>query len=403
MGWIRKTFGLEALSETPGEPEGDYSANVTPPARSGHSLTLNDALGLPAVFRSIQIIAGLGSQLLLESWRGTERVTPTPKLLEQPDPWRSLSSFLERCLIDLATDGNAFLLKSYGPDRQVAAVQALDPFQTRVRRHPRTGAKEYVTYDPATRRTHTYTADRIEHVWALEVPGHDRGLAPIAANRLALAGQLDTRDYAGEWFGTTDVPSGVLSSDQQLDPASVAMYRRVWHNPGAYDDDDTTNLVRRGPSVRVLGKGLTYTPIMLKPEDAQWIESRKFGLLEVALMWGMPANYLHASIEGSSLTYQSLEMIDTQFLKLTLYPAYLRKLEAAFTNLLPRGQTSRFDPSAFLRPDAKTRAEVDKTYIDAGVYDAAYVRTRDRIELPAGSDPQPSTPAPTPATEEAPA
>lgn len=403
MGWIRKTFGLEALSELPDEPLGDYSANVTPPARSSAGLTLRDALGLPAVYRSIQIIAGMGAQLPLHSWRNGERLDPSPSLIAQPDPWRPLSSFLERCLIDLAADGNAFLLKSPGPDRSVAAVQALDPFQTRIQRNAKTGAKEYVTYDVGARRTITYTADRVEHVWALEVPGHDRGLSPVAANRLTLSGQLDLRDVAGEWFGTTDVPSGVLSSDQTLDPASVAMYRRVWHNPGAYDDDETTAAVRRGPSVRVLGKGLTYTPIMLNPEDAQWIEARKFGLLEVALMFGMPANYLHASIEGSSLTYQSLEMIDTQFLKLTLFPVYLRKLEAAFTNLLPRGQEARFDTGPLLRPDAKTRADIDKVYIDAGVYDAVYVRERDNIRLPAGSDPQPTAPTPTPATEEAPA
>jgi HK97 family phage portal protein len=396
VGIFARTFGLEALSTTPVDaPLGDYSANVTPPSRARAGLTLSDALGIPAVYRAIQIIAGIGAQLTLEDWKNGERVDPAPALITKPDPWRELSSWIERVLVCLAVDGNAFLLKSTGPDNTVAAAQVLDPFLTRVQRNPRTGAKEYVTYDPTRRKTVTYTAAQVEHVWLIELPGHDRGLSPIQAHRLTLTGQLDTRDYGDQWFQHNDVPSGVLSSDQTLDPASIAMYRKVWHDPSSYDattgETTTRNL---GQRVRVLGKGLSYTPIMLKPEDAQWIETRKLGVLEVALMFGLPANYLHAAVEGSSLTYSNLEMIDSQFLRLTLFPNYLRKIEAALTALLPRGHVVRFNPDALLRPDAKTRAEIDKTYIDAGVYDAAYVRKRDRIDAPAPA-PKPADSTPT--------
>ena len=80
-------------------------------------------------------------------------------------------------------------------------------------------------------------------------------------------------------------------------------------------------------------------------------------------------------------------MIDTQFHRTTLFPVYLRKIENAISVALPRGQRARFRTDDLLRPDAKTRAEIDKAYVDLGVYDAAYIRRRDRITSQAPAQP----------------
>lgn len=379
-------------------PEGDHSADVTPPsrARSADVVSVERALTLPAVFRAIQIIAGMGAQLSLESWRGGARVTPAPALVTQPDPWRSLSSFLERLLVALATDGNAFILKHRGPLGPVVALEALDPRYVFIRIKPDTGVKTYEVF-LRTGKVRTYTADQIEHIWGLEVPGFSRGLGPIGACAAALGGILDVREYADNWFDpeTSDVPSGVLSSDQPVDKTAAKEYKRRWYETDEGDVDHG----RKGPRLKVMGHGLAYTPIALKPEEAQWLESSAAGVLDVARMFGLPGDYLLAAVEGSSLTYSNLEMIDAQFLRTTLFPVYLRKIEAALTNCAPNGQTVKFNTDALLRPDAKTRAEIDKTYIDAGVYDPQHVRDRDGLEGPAPARPV----KPAPATKELPA
>lgn len=391
MGRILRTLGLETYAET---PLGDYSADVSPPARSTVApVSVDRAISLPAVFRAVQITAGMGAQLHLEAWRGGAPLPPevAPGIIRQPDPWRSLSSFLERVIVDLATDGNAFLRKYLGTDGTVAtgALEVLNPHHVHITRDTR-GRKGYRVLN-SKGKTEDLTADQVEHIWGLELPGHDRGLGPIQACRLALTGHIDLREYAGAWFRQTDVPSGVLSSDQRLDPEAAKAYKRAWLNPAP----DDAGLDRYGPTVRVLGQGLTYSPILLKPEDAQWLQAQAFGVLDVARMFGLPGDYLLAAVEGSSLTYANLEMIDAQYLRTTLFPVYLRKIEAALTGLLPRGQVAKFKTEALLRPDAKTRAEIDKTYIDAGVYDGDYVRRRDGIDAPA--------PRTRPADQEAPA
>ncbi len=394
MGFLSKALGLETFSEA---PVGDYSPDVTPPSRPlSTGVTTERALGLPAVFRAIQIIAGMAAQLPIQAWRGDVLLAAdkAPALVTAPDPWRPLSSWIERVVINLATDGNAFLRKHRHPDGMIASLEVLDPHRVTILRHPKTGRKSY-GYTPAHGAYVELAAGDIEHVWGLEVPGLDRGLGPIAWCRMALLGVIDVRDYASTWFrDNNDVPSGVLSTDQRLDPESGKAYKRAWLN---LDDDDPAKH-RLGPTVKVLGHGLTYSPIALNPEDAQWIEASKAGVLDVCRMFGMPGDYLLAAVEGNSLTYSNLEMIDAQFLRTTLFPVYLRKIEAALSNVLPRGNSAKFDTSVLLRPDAKTRAEIDKLYIDAGVYDGDHVRSRDGIPGSA-----PARPALAPAREDVPA
>lgn len=398
MGYLLNKLG-SLLSET--TPEGTYTANVTPPARGAQTVDLNRAVTLPAVYDSLAILGGVGSLLTLNGWRGSAVVKPTPSLILAPDPWRDLGDWVERCIISLATDGNLFLRKYRAADNiTTASAEVLDPFLTHVRWVK--GIKSYTTFDHRLGRFIDLADADVLHVWGLQLPGRTRGLGPVAACRLSLGGALDVRDYASTWFADGDVPSGVLSSDQALDAKSVAMYRQIWADPTAFDDqpDAATINKRLGPSVRVLGKGLTYSAITLKPEDAQWLQAQNWGVLEVARIWGMPANYVLAAVEGSNMTYQSLEMIDTQFMRLTLRPRYLRKIEAALSSLLPRGQVARFDLSEWLRPDTKTQAEVDKTYIDAGVVSPQDVR--DRLRIP-GTAPGKPAATPAPAREDAPA
>lgn len=383
MGFLLDAFGVKTLNA------GDFAANVTPPSRAtSPALTVDRALTLPAVFRSIQLLAGIGSQLTIDAWRGDDLVNPAPSLVTNPDPWRSLPSFLSRCIVNAATDGNNFLLKHRGPLGNVVAIEALNPFNVTIRRDARTHQKSYDVVGTAG-KVRNYAADEIEHVWALEVPGHDRGLAPIGACRAALSGALTVREYADGWFENPDVPSGVLSSDQRLDAETAKFYKGMWINP----TDENGDPYRAGPSVRVLGQGLAYAPTMLKPEEAQWLQAQNFGILDVARMFGVPADYLLAAVEGNSLTYSNLEMIDAQCLRTTLFPLYLTPIEAAISNILPRGQVARFRTEKLLRPDAKTRAEIAKVYIDAGVLDPAEVRAAEGWTGP----PPKKKPAPAPA------
>lgn len=389
-----QALGLSStpIEGEPGVPLGSYSANVQPPLRSSaDALTVQRALGLPAVLRAIQLSAGMASQLIIKSWRErsdgtTELVRPQPSIVRQPDPWRELDSWIERFVVNLATDGNNFTRLHRMPDDSIAGLECLNPFTVAIGWKTVNGrrVKTYTYPDPATGRRIELPARDVIHTWFLEVPGLTRSLGPIGHTRAALTGVLDVRDYADRWFREEAV-DGVLTTDQRIDPEAAKQAKTRW-----YTRDD---LDPAGPRLRVMGHGLKYEPIMLKPEDAQWIEAQNFGILDVARIFGLPPEYLAAAVDGTAMTYSNLEMIDAQYLRTTLFPTYLRKIENALTIALPRGQRARFDTSALLRPDAKTRAEIDQIYLPLGVYDRSEVRQREGLAGPAPT--MPATPAPT--------
>lgn len=366
VGIIMQTFGLEAPAE-PVYPSIDTELAAAQARRNGTSLTLDTAVGMPGVYRAIQLIYGKGSSLPLNSWRGTVLADRQPQVIRQPDPWRTPRSWKLRTLTNMAGDGNAFLKKALSPldDGTVISAETLNPFAVTVRW--KDGRK---LYDHRTRTgTETLSAEQVEHVRLNEFPGHDRGIGPIEACRLALTSGISIREYAAKMFSA--VPPGVLTSDQVIDDTYAKAAKAWWH------DADQEGLIK------VMGKGLHFEPILIKPEDAQWIEAQKFTVLDIARMFGIPPILLLAAIEGSSLTYQNLQMVNEQLLTDTLGPLYLEAIEAGMTQLIPAGQEARFDVSKLTRRDDKTRMETHKLAIDAGIYDPDFARVQEGIPGPA--------------------
>jgi HK97 family phage portal protein len=391
-----QALGLSSvpIEGDPDVPLGVYTANVQPASRAGAGpLTVQRALGLPAVFRAVQLSAGMAAQLVVESWRESAAgdvtlVRPQPGIVRQPDPWRELDSWIERFVVNLATDGNNFTRIHRMPDSSIASLEILNPFTVSIGwKTDRSGrrVKTYTYPDPTTGKRVELKAGDVIHTWFLEVAGQDRSLGPIGHTRAALTGVLDVREYADRWFREEAV-DGVLTSDQAIDKPTATQAKKTWYTR---EPDEPA-----GPRVRVLGKGLKYEPIMLRPEDAQWIEAQNLGVLDVARIFGLPPEYLAAAVDGTAMTYSNLEMIDAQYLRTTLFPTYLRKIENALTVALPRGQRARFRTSDLLRPDAKTRAEIDAIYLPLGVYGRAEVRTREGYSGPPPT--MPATPAPAP-------
>ena len=73
-------------------------------------------------------------------------------------------------------------------------------------------------------------------------------------------------------------------------------------------------------------------------------------------MFGIPAGKLLAEVNGNSMTYTNIESANTDYVRDTLM-GYLREIEEALSDLIPRGQTVKFKVEELLRADRKTRYE----------------------------------------------
>ncbi|WP_311210963.1 MULTISPECIES: phage portal protein [unclassified Aeromicrobium] len=371
------------FGRTPGRRDGDYPdpspaeghqpTGVTPPARvASRALPLTTAVSLVPVYRSLQILATVAGQCVLDAERDGREIA-RPPLVAAPDVNLTPSRFVKRSVVSLAATGKCYWRKYRFADGTVASYEVLNPLTT----YPdfdTAGRRVYRTQVRRNGRMETLTlpASEVRHLKLLEVPGYDDGIGPIQAGRLSLAGAADLRDYAANWFQDSGVPNGVLSTDQQITPTIADQIRKMFKK-GVENHN-----------VAVLGYGTTYSPIMLKPEDAQWLQAQQFSVTDVARLFGIPASYLLAAVEGSNLTYQNLEQVDTQFARTTLM-AYLNEIEDGISADLPGRQSAKFNLSALLRPDAFTRAKIDALYIDKKVLSPAYVAEREKFPLPEGT------------------
>lgn len=345
---------LSALNLGPLTRSGDVSKmlpQVSPAYYYGRMS--RDHLTLGSVFRAVQVLTTAVSQLSLDAYRNNLPAPVQPSLLRQPDVEKSRSDFLAETVTGLALDGNAFWLKTFGPDGStVINLEVLPPSEVSIDKED---GKRVYRYGGDTYRNRD-----VLHLKFLPIPGKKRGLGPIAAARAELDGASELRDFASNWFASAGVPSGVLKTDQHLNSEQIEAWKTAWNESA-------------DGGVRVLGNGLTYATTTINPKDAQFIESRQFSITEVARIMGVPQSLMLAPVEGTSTTYQNVEQEWIGFTRFTLM-AYLRPIEEAFSTLTPSTQNVRFNLEGLLRSDTKSRYESYEIGIRAGFLTPAEVR-----------------------------
>ncbi|MCU1530117.1 MAG: Phage portal protein family [Frondihabitans sp.] len=315
------------------------------------------ALTLSTVFRAVQIHATAVSQLSLQVERQGQTVADTPSLVRKPSLSRSRSRFLEEITCALYLDGNAFLRIVRGPSSEVVDLDVLDPRKVSVRVDGTTGRK---TFGYGTRNDLT-TSD-IAHLKFLSLTGVDRGLGPIQAAQMELAGALDARDYGSGWFNEGSMPSGILKTDQILNSEQAANHKRAWNGL----DDEGQRVEGWTPhDTKVLGAGLNYVPLLLKPADIQFLETQQFTTTQIARLMGVPSSLFLAAVEGGGQTYSNVEQDWIGYVRFSLMNV-LREIEETLSELTPRGQSVRFNIDALLRTDTKTRYESHAIALNAG-------------------------------------
>lgn len=339
------------------------SSDLLPPSRNDivESVTVGNALSLSSVYRAVSIIAISASQIGFKAYASGVEITRTPSWFRQPDVKLSFSAFIEQTVVSMATTGNAYWRKEFGLDGKLLNLVALNPLDMIVDENSNGQVSAY------RYKSNEYTPDQIVHLPLLRVPGTSVGLGVIQAAQRELRGNIDTRDYAGNWFRNGGVPSGILKSDQVLSPDQAVAAKNAWN---------ATAGAREG--VAVLGNGLSYSPVMLSPKDALYIETQNFNATSIARMFGVPGSLMFAGTEGSSLTYQNQESEYISFVRFSLMN-YIKPIEDAFSSLLPRGTEAKANIEALLRTDTLTRYQAHQIALAAGFMTVDEVRSIENL------------------------
>jgi HK97 family phage portal protein len=299
---------------------------------------------------------------------GVELKVENPVLINNPSLDQNRRDFLFQTVADLALQGNAYWFKNYGSNGQVNNLTIL-PAASVMPSYPKTidGAIDYSTivYDYLGKR---YTKREIEHLRIFSTAGQLLGLSPIASCYKDISAAIDLRDYAGNWFTSAGVPTGVLKTNQMLNKSEADEVTANWHNK------------QQNRQVAVLANGFDYQQIALSPRDALFTEVQDQQIQAVARLFGIPARLLLTSVPGASDTYTNLQDENQVFYRHTLM-AYTDSITDALSNCLPRGNRVEFDFEHLFKADVAARYDYYKTAIDAGILSAEEVRTKEGLDV----------------------
>ena len=352
-------------------PEGfaaDYPRAV-PPSRQ--AVTISDprgALGLDSVYRAVALIQGAAQQISIDVWRDGQRLEGDayPGIISSPSADTDTTDLVGELVASLAIRGNAYALVTRSMlDNRPIGLRVLDPTECVPTINRETGARAVLW------RGRSWEPTDLLHLRLTRIPGAPEGLGPIQACMGTLDAAARMRDFADDWTRGAGVPSGVLSSDQPITAEQAAAAKSRWNE---------NNSISGG--VAVLGAGLTYTALKLKPSEVQFIESRQFDVLAIGRMFGIPAHLFLAAVNGTSMTYTNVVDSATDFVRWTLMQ-YLRPIEASLTKVLPRRTVARFNLDALLRASTGARMNAHKTAIEAGIYGPEWARQIEGIPEPA--------------------
>ncbi len=206
------------------------------------------------------------------------------------------------------------------------------------------------------------------------------GYSPIAMAKNAVGLAIATEEYGAKFFANGAAPGGVLEHPGTIkDPQKI---KESWN--AAYQGSGNSH------RVAVLEEGMKYQPIGISPEQAQFLETRKFQINEIARIFRVPPHML-ADLEKSS--FSNIEQQSLEFVKYTLDPWVVRWEQSMCRALLMESEKSKlfikFNVDGLLRGDYVSRMSGYATARQNGWMSANDIReleNLDRIPAELGGD-----------------
>lgn len=364
---------LKIRAEDSGDrsPWGDFWFSGIPFKGSPHQVTADAAMRLTAVYACVRIlaesVASLPFVLYNEADDGSKKAVKTHWLYRllavRPNDFQNPMQFREMMMAHCALRGNGLAqivsngagivtdLLPIHPDRVVIEMLSDYNWRYRVRN--------------ADQSETILTRGEVFHLKGMSVDGVV-GMNPIAAARETVATGLSAQDYGMRYFQNDAQPGGWIEYPGQFkDDEQRRLFRERWQaQQGGRNKHKTA----------VLEYGMKYHPVEITNQDAQYLETRKFSVTEIARLFRIPP---HMVGDLEKATFSNIEQQSLEFVIHTLTPWLVRWEEAIRAAFLEPedGLNVEFPTRSLLRGDAAARA----AYYHDGILDGWLVRNEARL------------------------
>ena len=325
---------------------------------SGKNVNERSAMQMTAVYACVRILSEAIAGLPLHLYRYTDggskdKAVDNPLyflLHDEPNPEMTSFVFRETLMTHLLLWGNAYAQIIRNGKGSVIALYPLMPNRMEVDRD--SNGRIVYRYNRSRDEANVKKEGAVElspedvlHIPGLGFDGLV-GYSPIAMARNAIGMAIACEEFGSKFFANGASPSGVLEHPGILkDPAKV---RDSWN--AAYGGSSNAH------KVAVLEEGLKYVPISISPNEAQFLETRKFQLNEIARIFRVPPHMV-GDLDKSS--FSNIEQQSLEFVKYTLDPWVVRWEQCLSRSLLADDEKKtlffKFNVDGLLRGDYQSR------------------------------------------------
>ena len=361
--------------QTPG-PLDDFWYEPISQWRDQAEVSPHEALSSTPVWAAVNLIAGTIGSLPLVLYRelvngGKERAGDLPLydlLRWQPNSFQTAVEFMEMGQGHLCLRGNAFFRLETNRADELIAIVPLHPDRMKLKLLS-DGVIEY-HYKRGIGAARAFSSEEILHVKGLSSDGLI-GYSPITMSAGSIALSKAAERYGSRFFENSATPSGILSHPGKLKPEARSNIKKSWqsaHGAG------------KQHSVALLEEGLSWTALSVTPEEAQFLETRKFQAEEICRLFNVPPHLLML-LDRS--TFSNVVEQNKSFAVNCIRPWAIRWEQAIRKSVLERfGDSSlftEFEMDALLRPDTMARAQANAILLQNGALTIDEWRARENM------------------------
>ena len=274
-------------------------------------------------------------------------------------------TFIEKTMKDLCLDGNSYakIIRNGGARPESIELWNYDDVDILT--------KDGKLFYSNIQKGDTVDSADILHFKILTQDGI-KGISPITQCKQAIEWGMSVEKFGNTFFQNGAKLSGVLQTDRQLSEQAVDRLRNSFNS--VYSKLNNAN------STAILEEGLTFKPVSISAEQAQFLSSRYFSIAEVARIFGIAPHLLK---DLSKSSFNNIEMQSQEFVTYTLMP-YLTRIESELNRKLFRkneigSMFVEFNANSLLRGNIKDRSEFYRTMLNIGAMTINEIRRKENM------------------------
>ncbi len=334
-----------------------------PASKAGARVNSATAIKVAAVFACVRLISETIASLPLTLYerkangKGKDKAISHPLyalLKECPNPETTAFAFWQMFITNALLCGDAFALIVRNKDGRILELWNIPTGKVRIYRNPNTKERVYLVSLDDGMQLRVYP-ENMFHLQGMRFSKDDKSLDPIDLAREALGLALATEEFGSRFFSQGANLGGIVEYPGGMNDEAFERFKTSFN--------EKYSGLGNSSKVIFLEDGAKYQKISANPNESQFLETRKFQVVEIARFFNVPP---HMIMDLERATFSNIEQQSINFVVYCLMPWFVRIEQTIAKDLLLPSERARFftkyNANALLRGDTAART----AYYQAG-------------------------------------